>query len=452
MSSESLVNPRKLVVYFLCKNLDACFSYRILWPSKYLSRNHGWKCYYDVIDDIFETNDDGSLAYDKIKENRRETLELCDLVILQRGTDQGHLDLLRFIRDKLKKPIGYEADDSYINVPNWNSGYRYFAPRRAEIIQMLSEVDFMTVTVPELVDEYKPYNSKVHVLKNCIDFETMDSSSCLSNDSKMLRGSVYRCPKKFLEEQLRSVVNQQCVSICQHQNKEVNEENIAALMNGPVNFNLPIDFDWYRAVRDDEKSLIIGWGGSPTHAMDLDIVREPLLKVMHKYRNVHLALVGFLDMIRILKASPHGAVVRKWLMDIDFKRFWNFLYVDVKNYYAFYKALGFKIGLAPVVSNQFNSCKSNIKVLEYMALGIYPIASDFTTYQGIMESEQSSNLQIGRGRLCKSPEDWEKTLYEVLNDSEMMEDSIYHNEQFVRDNYDLEKEAGAWDKVYRSMI
>lgn len=42
----------------------------------------------------------------------------------------------------------------------------------------------------------------------------------------------------------------------------------------------------------------------------------------------------------------------------------------------------FDVGLAPLVASPFNSCKSDIKFLDYCALGILPVLSDVPAYQG----------------------------------------------------------------------
>jgi len=344
------------------------------------------------------------------------------------------------------------SDDDYINVPEWNTGYRYFAPRKAEIVQMISEVDAVTVTVPSLRDLYSKYNPRIKILKNCLDFEKIDKSPALVNDSKMLRASMYRCPRDYLEESLRDIVLKQVEAVINKEGKPLSQENIDAVMNGPVQFNVPVNFDWYRAIRDDEKKLLLGWGGSPTHILDIEVMRDPVMKVMSKYRFLHLVFVGYLHMMSLLRNSPYGANVRKWLIGMDLKRFWIFHLVGVKHYYSLYKALEFDIGLAPVSPVQFNASKSNLKVIEYMALGMYPMASDFTTYHGVMVPEGKENEDVGVGRLCKTQDDWEHNLYDVLNDHDMRAESVYHNDLFVRKHYDIDFESEHWDKFYRSLL
>lgn len=448
-NQENLVSK---VVYYLVKQLDACFYFRCLVPGKYLERNHGWKCYYDKIDDIFEMKDDGSYNFDRIKDSRREILDKADLIVLQRGTDYGHLQFIRYVKCHLKKPIIFEADDNYFDVDPSNTGYRYFAPRKPEISQMMSEVDGMTVTVPELVTVYSPYNSNIHVIPNLLDFEKIDKAPSLANDSRLLACSIYRCPKNYIEDGLMGAVKKIASDLLKKDNIPQTDENIDKMISGPVQFNIPVTFDAYRRMREEDSNLIIGWGGSPTHVMDIEIVRKPLLKVMEKYRRVNFTMVGFIHMLSLLQNSPYGVNVRRWLIDMDYKRFWHFNYVGVKNYFSLYKSLSFDIGLAPVAPIKFNKAKSNLKAIEYMALGVYPMVSNFDTYQGIMEKEGSANNEIGRGRICKTEDDWENNFYEVLNDHDMRAESIYHNDQYVRKYFDADLESYRWDGIYRKFL
>jgi glycosyltransferase involved in cell wall biosynthesis len=62
--------------------------------------------------------------------------------------------------------------------------------------------------------------------------------------------------------------------------------------------------------------------------------------------------------------------------------------------------LEFEIGLAPMANNTFNSFKSELKLLEYSALGIPWLASDHGSYRELNDCWQLS------GRLCASAEDW----------------------------------------------
>lgn len=439
-------------IYYLTKALDACFYYRVVVPSKYLEREFGWKCYFDVIDAIFEVNFDGSYDYSRIKPNRMKILEEVGIVVIQRGTDEGHLQFVEFLRNNLKKVVIYEADDNYINVPDWNTGYRYFAPRAATIKRIISACDAMTVTVQNLADVYKPYNEHVHVIKNTLDFEKVDESMEFLDTDPMLTCTVYKSGGN-LDDRFKEQARAQAANILKSKNGPGDEVSIQKLMQSGVYFNLKVHFDEYlNEAALNKDATVIGWGGSPTHVLDLEMVKKPLLEVMNRYKRTHLTMVGFTYMLKALNTSPFGVVLRKWLAEFDLNRFWCFNLVPVKSYYSLYRSLKFDIGIAPVASVEFNKGKSNLKIIELMGLSVYPMATKFDTYNGTIDKEGGMDQNVGRGRLSANEEEWKKNFYEVLNDRAMREESIAYNYEFVKQNYNIKHEVVKWNRFYSQFL
>lgn len=68
----------------------------------------------------------------------------------------------------------------------------------------------------------------------------------------------------------------------------------------------------------------------------------------------------------------------------------------------------FDIGLAPLVANRFNDCKSDLKILDYGAMGIVPIVSDGRTYR---ETARSSGAAV---LVQNDVAGWTECLREIL--------------------------------------
>lgn len=68
----------------------------------------------------------------------------------------------------------------------------------------------------------------------------------------------------------------------------------------------------------------------------------------------------------------------------------------------------FDLGLAPLTDTPFNRCKSDIKALDYAALGILPLLSDGPSYRG--------DPRLGRFALFASENGWLDALRAVLDD------------------------------------
>jgi len=70
----------------------------------------------------------------------------------------------------------------------------------------------------------------------------------------------------------------------------------------------------------------------------------------------------------------------------------------------------FDIGLAPLVDTPFNRCKSDIKALDYAALGILPVVSDGPAYR--------ADADLGRHALFVEADGWFAALGAIFDDRE----------------------------------
>lgn len=68
----------------------------------------------------------------------------------------------------------------------------------------------------------------------------------------------------------------------------------------------------------------------------------------------------------------------------------------------------YDIGLAPLADTRFNSAKSDIKMLDYLALGILPVVQDCPAYR----------RDSGAGRVAVHASDWFETLRALIDDRE----------------------------------
>ncbi|MFD2497998.1 hypothetical protein ACFSTI_02795 [Rhizorhabdus histidinilytica] len=68
----------------------------------------------------------------------------------------------------------------------------------------------------------------------------------------------------------------------------------------------------------------------------------------------------------------------------------------------------FDLGLAPLADNPFNRCKSDIKALDYAALGILPLVGDGPAYR--------ADRLLGRHMLFAAADGWLDALRAVLDD------------------------------------
>lgn len=153
-----------------------------------------------------------------------------------------------------------------------------------------------------------------------------------------------------------------------------------------------IDGDLLYHERPRRDRLTIGWQGGMSHLVDWVEAYQPLRDVLDANPDVDMHFVG-IDYSPLLRRTCRYT---HWKPDV----------------WAYFKGIDFDIGLAPLADTPFNTSKSYIKALEYMALGIPVIASDRPAYREMVVDGVT-------GFLVRSEDEWKTRLTELVNDEDM---------------------------------
>ena len=160
------------------------------------------------------------------------------------------------------------------------------------------------------------------------------------------------------------------------------------------------------------KTIKAVYMGTATHGDDFDLVIKSLDKMNRIYKNsIHLTIIGVSS-------------------DIP-KREWISVMAPPKDsrmypYFArwFSKKNNFDIGLAPLKDSEFNKAKSDIKVLDYLCLGVVPVVSDLKPYQG--KDINKLIVKVGYGK-----NDWFNVLKNIyINKEEFFKKYISENAEY----------------------
>lgn len=397
---------------YLCKKQDACWWIRVFVPMTHLvlqghevkeefleilgyckacGGNHTLE-YQFFHEGDFKCPRCNSLISNKTqewKDKLMHVMEWADLLVFQRTTDLDHLRLMKMAQD-MGKPIVLEGDDDYINVPTWNPGYPYYAQRQGFVKEMYRIANGVTVTTPGLKQVYAEFNDNITVIPNCNDIEVIDSEPTLPN-----------------------------VAVFSGKGKQ-------------------IPFSAYQEARVGKK--VIGWGGSPTHEKDLEILIPAIKKLLRREPNILFGLVGF---------------VHKAMLDlIPPEQIFLFSLVPVSAYFMLYKTLAFDVGLAPVAPFKFNEGKSSNKLIEYQILKVLPVASDFVTYkndihQGFLASPNTES--IGGGEYVGSEYGWFRAISHAIN-CEDREERVVANRLYAEQNYDIKTQVHQWSNFFQKVL
>jgi len=144
--------------------------------------------------------------------------------------------------------------------------------------------------------------------------------------------------------------------------------------------------------RPRRENLTVGWAGGMSHLIDWMEAADPIRQVLADRHDVDMHFVG-IDYSPLLKRECRYT---PWRPDV----------------WEYFGGIDFDIGLAPLANTPFNTCKSHIKALEYMALGIPVIASDQPAYNGLVVDGVT-------GYLVHSEDEWRARLTDLINDEAM---------------------------------
>jgi glycosyltransferase involved in cell wall biosynthesis len=186
-----------------------------------------------------------------------------------------------------------------------------------------------------------------------------------------------------------------------------------------------IDLNLLLHERPKPERRTVGWTVSASHAMDVDDVAGVLSHYLRRHRDIDLHLIGqdFTGRFHApnVRHSPWREELTEYLHGVDFH-----------------------VGIAPLKYHAFNKGRSDVKALEYAALGIPVIASDFGPYP-------SSIVHGETGFLVKQPHEWATYLNLLLNDDDArnlmgLTAKLWASSRTIQGN------AWRWELAYRETI
>jgi glycosyltransferase involved in cell wall biosynthesis len=255
---------------------------------------------------------------------------------------------------------------------------------------------------------------------------------------------------KWREQAIETIKLCDAMTVTNH----VLKENFARYTDKPI-YILPnfVDFEWYGResrlpIKRATNEIRIGWFGSKGHYEDLRMVVNAINRVIAKHPNVKFVYQGYGGFSSDRKSTEIG-----WgedvFKEIPRSRREFFRPVDAEYWPEKMRLLDLDIGLAPLIDDWFNHCKSHIKWMEYAITGSPSVVSP-TVYTEHPEEKNGSVVEHGKTAFVATTEDeWFEYICKLVEDEKLRKDMAAAARKVIEEKWDLANNLTRFEKVYK---
>jgi glycosyltransferase involved in cell wall biosynthesis len=229
---------------------------------------------------------------------------------------------------------------------------------------------------------------------------------------------------------------------------ETLKKNYSRFTDKPI-YVLPnyIDLEWYGTdklnIERTTDEIRIGWFGSHGHLEDLQMVIPALNEVLDKYKNTKLIYCGFGGMSSNSLATEAG-----WGEDVfkDIPRERREFYPGVREDFwpMKHRFLDLDIGIAPLVDDYFNACKTPIKWMEYGVLKTPSVCSPLLYKDVITHGDD--------GLIARNHKEWVNLLSDLIEDKEFRKEMGDRAFTTVTTKHNLDNHWSDFLDVYNKVL
>lgn len=195
---------------------------------------------------------------------------------------------------------------------------------------------------------------------------------------------------------------------------------------------------WDKVSVRKHDGLRLGWIGGRCHFDDLYSIAPVLAKMLGKNPGLKLVLVN----------SAFKQSCELTQRPYPFEGLKNVLIADrsvaINRYAPFMASFGFDIGIAPLVDCNFNRSKSNLRWLEYSALGIPSVCAKISHFSQTVKDGQD-------GLLADSLEDWEQHLSALIQLPTYRENIGRNAAKRVRRDFNVKRNAAHYLRTLKDI-
>jgi len=316
-----------------------------------------------------------------------ERLDQADGVVITRDFSRWANEYEHVIEKarSQNKFIVYEIDDLLLEIPLEHPDYDHYSAIRCSILRAIAEADAVIGSTTPICDYLRSYNPEVYLWPN------------------------------YLDGQLWRIAGNRPSSV-------ENRRSQALVPTAEAQGNVTKRCSRVR----------IGYMGGHSHAYDLDLIIPTLEKLLNHYDDRLEMIFWGIKPPETLHRLPNV----------------NWVPVALANYREFadyFSRQNCEIFLAPLHDNLFNRCKSNLKFLEYSAIGAAGVYSRLAPYENVV-------VQGVNGFLASNSQEWETNLTVLIEDSGLRARIAKNAQATVANNWLLSEHAEEWKQLYQGLV
>ncbi|HBG59264.1 MAG TPA: hypothetical protein DDW97_00615, partial [Anaerolineaceae bacterium] len=180
--------------------------------------------------------------------------------------------------------------------------------------------------------------------------------------------------------------------------------------------------------KESDEPIVLGYMGSNSHTPDLGIIEPVLRDLLSKYKGK-------------LKLEVWGTPLPDGLQGFE-GVLWHPSPTNVyTDFVEFFQSLKFDLVIAPLADNLFNRCKSNLKFLEYSAIGAPGVYSQIPPYEGIVEDGVN-------GFLASNKTEWFDKLSMLIEKPELRRQMGIAAQNTVKEKWLLSQNIHSWQDIF----
>lgn len=192
-----------------------------------------------------------------------------------------------------------------------------------------------------------------------------------------------------------------------------------------------VGWDTVRIKKHDR--IRLGWIGGGTHSADLEMIAPALKEILLEYPNVWLYVI-------------HGVpqIFKDWAKQ-GLNVYWTHKWAKINLYPRHLAAYCFDVGLAPLVDNNFNRAKSNLRWLEYSAMKVPTVASPLPDFTRVINHGVD-------GFIARDSDDWKRYLRILIENASIREGVGKKAYDRVKNEFNARKTARDYLNLLRGIV